>query len=83
MKLEIHIGEYIDAETGVKKPKEVMIITEEQSWIILQFASTRKDADMNTIFKLNDVEFKMVPHIETMANAVYETIPKRPNPSKQ
>lgn len=62
MKHEIHIWEVLDLETNSKRPKQTLIITDEQLSVIEQFASTRKDAELNTIYKLNDCEFKIYPH---------------------
>ena len=39
-----------------------MIITREQFAVIEQFADTRKDEDLNTIYRLNQCEFKVIPH---------------------
>jgi len=61
MKYEIHIGEIFDLTTSSKKPKQTLIITQEQLAVIEQFASQRKDAELNTIYKLNDCEFKIYP----------------------
>jgi len=61
MKYEIHIGEIFDLATSSKKPKQTLIITQEQLAVIEQFASQRKDAELNTIYKLNDCEFKIYP----------------------
>ena len=61
-KLEIHIGKIYDLESKTEKPKQTMIITREQLAVIEQFADTRKDEDLNTIYKLNQCEFKVMPH---------------------
>jgi hypothetical protein len=60
---EIHIGESIDLETNEKKPKRVMIITPDQLALIELFAHTRKDCELNTIYNINDVEFKVLPSL--------------------
>ena len=65
MKYEIHIGEVIDLITGLSKPRQIFIITEEQFAIIEMFANQTKDFELNTIYKLNDCEFKLMPSIET------------------
>lgn len=41
-----------------------MITTREQFTVIEQFADTRKDKDLNTIYRLNQCEFKVVPHFD-------------------
>jgi hypothetical protein len=64
MKYEIHIGESIDLETNDKNPYRVMIITPDQLALIEVFAHIRKDSQLNNIYKLNDVEFKITPFIE-------------------
>ena len=65
MKYEIHIGQVIDLITGLLKPRQVFIITKEQFAIIEMFANQKKDFELNTIYKLNDCEFKIMPSIET------------------
>ena len=62
-KYEIHIGEAFDLTTNLKKPKQTFIITQDQMAIINQFASQRKDAELNTIYKLNDCEFCIYPYL--------------------
>ena len=61
-KFEIHIGKIYDLESKTEKPKQTMIITRAQFAVIEQFADTRKDEDLNTIYKLNQCEFKVMPH---------------------
>ena len=63
-KFEIHIGEIFDLESKTKKPKQTMIITREQFAVIEQFADTRKDEYLNTIYILNQCEFKVIPHFD-------------------
>lgn len=63
-KFEIHIGEIYDLESKTKKPKQTMIITREQLAVIEQFADTRKDEDLNTIYRINQCEFKVLPHFD-------------------
>lgn len=65
---EIHIGEVFDMETNSKKPKQKMIITKEQFYIIEAFANRKIDADLNTIYKLNDCEFRVFPHFDFNSN---------------
>jgi hypothetical protein len=62
-KYEIHIGEVFDLSTNSKKPKQILIITEEQLAVIEEFADQRKDAELNTIYKLNECEFRIFPHL--------------------
>ena len=57
-KFEIHIGKIYDLESKTEKPKQTIIINREQLAIIEIFAYTRKDEDLNTIYKLNQCEFK-------------------------
>jgi hypothetical protein len=61
-KFEIHIGKIYDLGSKTETPKQTMIITSEQLAIIEQFADTRKDEDLNTIYRLNQCEFKVMPH---------------------
>jgi hypothetical protein len=64
-KYEIHIGEIFDLTTNIKKPKLVLIITEDQLTIIEHFANQRKDANLNTIYILNECEFSIIPHFNS------------------
>ena len=61
-KFEIYIGTTYDLESKIEKPKHTAIITREQFAVIEQFADTRKDEDLNTIYRLNQCEFKVMPH---------------------
>ena len=63
-KYEIHIGEIFDLETKSKKPKQVLIINDDQRAVIEQFATQRKDAELNTYYKLNECEFRIIPRID-------------------
>jgi len=63
-KYEIRIGEVYDLETKTKEPKQTAIITREQLEVINMFADTRKDAELNTIYRLNECEFRIMPHWE-------------------
>jgi len=63
-KYEIHIGEIFDLTTNLKKPKQTLIITQDQLAVIEQFADQRKDAELNTIYKLNECEFRILPHFD-------------------
>lgn len=58
---EIQIGEITELTSGIKTPKQIIVITRDQFEVIETFASTRKDEDLNTIYKLNDCEFKVLP----------------------
>lgn len=60
-KYEIQIGEFFDVGTQTNRPRQTMCITTDQFEIIKIFASQRKDAELNTIYKINDCEFKVVP----------------------
>jgi len=61
---EIYIGESRDL-LGNKSPRLVISITQEQYDIIKTFASTRKDENLNTIYKLNECEFYVHPQFYT------------------
>ncbi len=63
-KFEIHIGKTYDLESRIEKPKLTIIITREQLAVIEHFADTRKDEDLNTIYRLNQCEFKVMPHFD-------------------
>ncbi len=58
----VSIGEMYDIEKGHNAPKQMMYISTAQFQIIETFASTRKDEDLNTVYKLNDIEFKVTPY---------------------
>jgi len=62
-KFEIHIGKCIDLKRGISKQERVITITESQFSLIEAFADTKKDKDLNTIYKLNECEFTVVPKI--------------------
>ena len=70
MKHEIHIGEVFDTETNSTKPKQVLIITDDQLAIIERFAHTKKDAELNTIYDINDCIFRIYPHFEIRSEKV-------------
>lgn len=78
-KYEIHIGEIFDLTTNSKKPKQTLIITQDQLELIEQFADQRKDSELNTIYKLNECEFRILPHFdfgasaETVSSLVFKT----------
>ena len=63
-KFAIHIGKIYDLESKTEKPKLTMIITREQLALIEQFADTRKDEDLNIIYRLNKCEFKVIPYFD-------------------
>jgi hypothetical protein len=60
-KYEIHIGEIFDLTTNTKRPKQILVVTKEQHDAIIHFADQRKDAELNTIYKLNECEFSIKP----------------------
>ena len=64
---EIHIVEVMcfDVPRTVK-PAQKYTISDSQREIIETFASQRRDATMRIIYKLNDVEFTIEPHINIM-----------------
>lgn len=45
------------------EPKQKIIITKEQLEVIETFVNTIKDNKLNTIYILNQCEFKIIPHI--------------------
>ena len=62
-KYEIHIGKALNANNLRETiPLQKIIITQEQIEVIEMFASQRKDAELNTIYKLNECEFRILPH---------------------
>ena len=62
-KYEIHIGKALNAKNLSETiPLQKIIITQEQLAVIEMFASQRKDAELNTIYKLNECEFRILPH---------------------
>ena len=65
---ELHIGVTFNIELGVEQPKQKMNISEEQFLLIETFASTFKDKDLNTVYKLNDCEFRVYPVFEPKRN---------------
>jgi len=58
----ITIGEMFDIDKGSAVPKQTIEISNDQLAIIEMFASTRKDEDLNTVYKLNDIEFRVFPY---------------------
>lgn len=64
-KYEIHIGKALNANNLRETiPLQKIIITQEQIEVIEMFASQRKDAELNTIYKLNECEFRILPHFD-------------------
>ena len=62
-KYEIHIGKALNGNNLSETiPLRKIIITQEQLAVIEMFASLRKDAELNTIYKLNECEFRILPH---------------------
>lgn len=62
-KYEIHIKKALNANNLSETiPLKKIIITQEQLAVIEMFASQRKDAELNTIYKLNECEFRILPH---------------------
>jgi len=64
MKYKIQIGSIFNIEESRVEPKTVIEISEDQKMLIDQFAWTRKDENLNTIYRINDCEFTMVPVLE-------------------
>jgi hypothetical protein len=65
-KYELHIGEVVDFINMTKRPRQTLIITKEQLEVIEIFAHQRKDEELNTIYKLNECEFRVYPHYEKL-----------------
>jgi hypothetical protein len=65
MTYEIQIGEVYDISLQKNRPKQTIHINEDQRRVIMIFASTRMDADVNTVYRLNDIEFKIIPLYES------------------
>lgn len=61
---EIQIGKMIDLATGKVIPSQTIIINRSQLELIEHFADTSKDESLNTIYKLNKCEFKVIPHLD-------------------
>ncbi len=61
---ELHIGSVFNMELGAEQPRQKMNISEEQFLLIETFASTFKDKDLNTVYKLNNCEFLVYPFFE-------------------
>lgn len=68
-RFEIHIGEITVLEcTGwEKKPKQILNVYKEQVEIIKMFASTIQDEDLNTVYFLNGIRFKILTHFAVSA----------------
>lgn len=60
IKYEIHIGKKIEFGSGKEMPNQIRLITEKEFELISLFASTRKDENLNTIYRLNDCEFSVI-----------------------
>lgn len=68
---EIHIGETFNIDNAsAKLPLKRIIITDEQFAILEAFASQRRDEHLNIIYKLNDCEFRIYPHISETKEAM-------------
>lgn len=75
MKYEIHIGEISYLDGTPSKPRIVIIITKEQLDVIEMFAIKKRDKDFNTIYQINECEFKVVPHlVEPEEKVSYEDL---------
>lgn len=63
MTWEIHIGQVMQlTEQGSREiPRQVLIINDEVKSFIENFADTRKDEHLNTIYKINACEFTLHP----------------------
>ena len=58
---EIRIGEVIDLSTNRKEPRTTVCITKEQFDLIEILADSYKDEDLTTVYKINKLEFTVVP----------------------
>lgn len=67
-KFEIKIGKVFDLSINTTIAKQTLIITIEQLEVIKYFANTKKDSELNTIYKINDCEFTVVPFIDLNGN---------------
>lgn len=65
MEYEIHIGEIYEINTQSKRPMQIIIISDEQKQIIEHFANTKRDENLNTIYIINQCEFRIFPHFKT------------------
>ena len=63
-KFAIHICKIYDLESKTEKPKKTMIITSQQFALIEQFADTRKDEDLDIIYRLNQCGLKVIPYFD-------------------
>jgi hypothetical protein len=59
-KYELHIGQHVDASSKISG--QIFIITEDQLEALDQFAHKIKDAELNTVYKLNECSFRVLPH---------------------
>ena len=64
MRYRIEIGSIMNLATQREEPRLSFEINEDEKLLIDIFASTRKDKNLNTIYKLNECEFKVTPIIE-------------------
>lgn len=56
---EIHIGTAYNLDTKMYEPVQTILITQDQFDIITLFAETKKQPDLTTIYKINEIEFKI------------------------
>lgn len=64
-KYEIQIGKVLDGSNLLRTiPLKTLKITREQFLILEIFANQVKDSELNTIYKINDCEFKVVPSFD-------------------
>lgn len=63
MKYEIHIGRVYDPMDNSFKSEQVIIVNEDQLSILTHFANSRKDKHLNTVYKINECEFQVLPHL--------------------
>jgi len=63
-RFEIHIGKRFNLELQEYEPMQKINISEDQFMLIERFANIRFDRDLNKIYRLNEVEFIVIPVIK-------------------
>lgn len=69
-KYEIHIGKIFNMSTKLNetissfRPKQIIIISQEQCDILTQFTDIRRDSNLNITHTINNCEFSILPHFE-------------------
>lgn len=62
MKYEIHIGTAFNMDTIMQDAKFKIIITQEQFFVIEQFADIELDAELKRTYIINKCRFTVQPH---------------------